>query len=197
MDQDGIGQDRIDQDGIGREGIGREGIGQDGTGREEAGRDQPGTSAGLRLATAADTTAVRELVREAYLPWVEIIGMRPMPMEADYPALIAADRVWVSGDVPGGPVDALIVLIPEDGALLVDNVAVHPAAQGRGLGRRLLAFAEDQARSRGLRVMRLYTNVKMTSNIALYESLGYQRTDHETIEGRQAVHLRKVLPSSG
>jgi ribosomal protein S18 acetylase RimI-like enzyme len=128
---------------------------------------------------------------------VEIIGMRPLPMEADYPALIAADRVWVRGDVPGGPVDALIVLIPADGALLVDNVAVHPSAQGRGLGRRLLAFAEDQARSRGLPALRLYTNVKMTSNIALYESLGYRRTDTETIEGRHAVHLRKELPPHG
>ncbi|MCW2885866.1 MAG: hypothetical protein QOE54_4892 [Streptosporangiaceae bacterium] len=160
------------------------------------GQGEPGTSADIRPATAADTSAVREVVQAAYLPWGEIIGMRPLPMEADYPALINAERVWVTGDAPGGPISALIVLIPEDGVLLVDNVAVHPSAQGRGLGRGLLAFAEDRARSLGLRALRLYTNEKMTSNIALYESLGYHRTDRETIEGRHAVHLRKVLSLS-
>lgn len=158
---------------------------------------QSGASAGIRPATVADTSAVQDVVREAYLPWVEVIGMRPVPMEADYPALIAAQRIWVAGDRSGGeggfPIDALIVLIPEDGALLVDNVAVRPPAQGRGLGRSLLAFAEDQARSRGLPALRLYTHRKMTSNIALYESLGYRRTGREAIEGGQAVHLRKVL----
>jgi hypothetical protein len=34
----------------------------------------------------------------------------------------------------------------------------------------------------------------MTSNIALYESLGYRRTGQETIDRRHAVHFRKDLP---
>jgi ribosomal protein S18 acetylase RimI-like enzyme len=154
-------------------------------------------SGDIRRATAADTSAVEQTVYAAYLPWVEIIGMRPLPMEADYVSLIEAGRIWVLVGGEHGPMDpaqALIVLVPEDGALLVENVAVHPSAQGQGIGRRLMAFAEDQARSLGLPALRLYTNEKMTSNIALYESLGYRRTGQETIDRRRAVHFRKDLP---
>jgi len=41
------------------------------------------------------------------------------------------------------------VLVPAPNYLLLDNIAVSPARQGLGLGRRLLAFAEDEALQRG------------------------------------------------
>ncbi len=142
----------------------------------------------VRIATQADRLTVEEIVQAAYQPWVRVIGMRPLPMEADHGALIEAGYVWVVD-----PLNALIVLVPEDGALLVDNVAVRPSAQGTGLGRRLLAFAEDRACELGLPAVRLYTNKKMTANIVLYRSLGYQETQEEPIEGRHVVHMRKPL----
>jgi GNAT superfamily N-acetyltransferase len=52
------------------------------------------------------------------------------------------------------------------GYLLLDNVAVLPAAQGRGIGARLLALADEQARSLGLGEIRLYTNEAITENLA-------------------------------
>ncbi|GGO74466.1 N-acetyltransferase [Nonomuraea cavernae] len=137
---------------------------------------------------AADLAAVEKLVHDAYEPWVEVVGMRPLPMEADYGVLIAAGRVHVTD-----PLDGLVVLVPEDGVLLVENVAVSPERQGRGVGRRLLAFAEEEARRLGLPALRLYTNAKMASNIALYESLGYVVTGRQGIEGRSAVLMRKEL----
>ncbi|WP_219466794.1 GNAT family N-acetyltransferase [Nonomuraea rhizosphaerae] len=144
----------------------------------------------MRLAEEADRAAVEELVREAYEPWVPVIGMRPLPMEADYAALIAAGRVHVTGD---DGLDGLVVLVPEDGVLLVDNVAVRPALHGKGIGRSLLAFAEREARRLGLPALRLYTNVRMTTNIALYESIGYVQLGRVGIEGRSAVVMRKQL----
>ncbi|MEU8247006.1 GNAT family N-acetyltransferase [Nonomuraea sp. NPDC048916] len=142
----------------------------------------------MRPAVAADLAAVEKLVHDAYEPWVEVVGMRPLPMEADYDALIAAGRVHVTD-----PLDGLIVLVPEPGVLLVENVAVQPERQGRGVGRTLLAFAEQEARRLGLPALRLYTNAKMASNIALYESLGYVVTGRQGIEGRSAVLMRKEL----
>src|SRR3954452_5797690 len=129
---------------------------------------------GIRLAESADRGAVETIVRTAYEPWVQRIGVRPLPLFADYGELIARGRVHV---LENGGVDALIVLEVLDGVLLVENIAVRPDRQGRGLGRRLMAFAEFRARSLGLQALRLYTNEKMTSNIGLYESLGYRETD--------------------
>jgi ribosomal protein S18 acetylase RimI-like enzyme len=145
---------------------------------------------GIRLAESADRAAVEAIVQAAYEPWVAVIGVRPLPMVADYGELISQGHVHV---LENGEIDALIVLEVTDGVLLVENVAVRPDRQGRGLGRRLMAFAEFRARSLGLTALRLYTNEKMASNIGLYESLGYRETGREAKNGRSVVHMRKKL----
>ena len=88
---------------------------------------------------------------------------------AEFRQRVANGEAWVLGD----PIEALVVLEDGDGHLLVDNVAVRPDLQGRGLGRALLDFAEETARGRGYRELRLYTNERMTENRALYAHLGW------------------------
>jgi len=61
----------------------------------------------------------------------------------------------------------VIVLAVTDGGFLIDNVAVHPAHRGTGLGRALLEFAEAEARSSGFDSIYLFTNEQMTENLAL------------------------------
>jgi hypothetical protein len=41
--------------------------------------------------------------------------------------------------------------------------------------------------------LRLYTNVKMTENRALYAHVGYVELDRDTFEGRRRVWMRKRL----
>jgi ribosomal protein S18 acetylase RimI-like enzyme len=77
----------------------------------------------------------------------------------------------------------LIVLVAEEGYLLLENVAVLPSAQGRGVGIRLLQFADARARALGLSEIRLYTNVAMTENLAYYPRYGYVET-HRRVGGR-------------
>lgn len=49
-----------------------------------------------------------------------------------------------------------------------------PAARGRGLGRRLLALAEQSARERGFRYMKLETAAVLRAAVELYERSGYR-----------------------
>ncbi|SNT60020.1 Acetyltransferase (GNAT) family protein [Actinomadura meyerae] len=152
----------------------------------------------IRLATRDDRPRIEEIVEAAYAPWAEVIGARPLPMDADYAALIAAGQVFVTGGDQGREdTDGLIVLVPEDGALLIENVAVAPARHGQGVGRALLAFAEERARALGLPRLRLYTNELMTANIALYERLGYRETTRKDVGGRSIVHMAKTLDPAG
>ncbi|MEI4470756.1 GNAT family N-acetyltransferase [Frigidibacter sp. MR17.24] len=145
----------------------------------------------LRPAGAGDLPAIAALVAESYGPWVARIGQRPGPLDDDYGALVAAGRVLVLEE--DGAVRALLVLIPEPGALLLDNVAVARAAQGRGLGRALVAEAEARARALGLPVLRLYTHARMDTNIALYQRLGFEITDRRVQNGRERVFMAKAL----
>jgi ribosomal protein S18 acetylase RimI-like enzyme len=109
----------------------------------------------------------------------------------DYGALIEEGRVHVVER--NGAVEGILVLIPGKDAMLLDNVAVAPAAQGLGLGRKLLEFAERTAIERGYRRIRLYTNEAMTENIALYSRIGYSETHRAEEKGLRRVYMVKAL----
>lgn len=144
-----------------------------------------------RLGGPADRAAVEAIVEAAYTPYIARIGQKPGPMLDDYGSLIAQGRVHVV-EQDGAPA-ALLVLIPEEGIMLLDNVAVMPGAQGRGLGRILLDFAEQAARDAGCSAIRLYTNAAMVENIRLYGRLGYRETHRAQERGLRRVHMRKPL----
>ncbi len=148
----------------------------------------------LRQAGAADASAIRELTREAYAKWVPVIGREPRPMVADYAEAVRRHRIdllYLDGELAG-----LIETIPQADHLLVENVAVAPAFQGRGLGRRLLAHAEQLAASLGHDEIRLYTNKLFAENLLLYRKLGYRVEREEGFDGGIAVHMTKRLRSS-
>lgn len=145
-----------------------------------------------RPAQPTDLPAIEAVIAAAYGPYVSRIGRPPGPLLDDYRVLIDAARVHVIEH--DGTVQGLLVLIPQPGALLLDNVAIAPAAQGLGLGRQLLQFAESTARSAGYSAIRLYTNEAMTENIALYTRLGYVETSRITENGLHRVYMEKPLP---
>jgi len=145
----------------------------------------------LRRAVAADAAAVRALTRQAYAKWVPLIGREPKPMTADYDQAVARHRfdlLYVDGTLA-----ALIETIREADHLLVENVAVSPDFQGRGLGRKLMAHAEVLAREQGFGMIRLYTNQRFAENIALYRRLGYQVDREEVVPAGVVTHMSKTL----
>jgi ribosomal protein S18 acetylase RimI-like enzyme len=146
----------------------------------------------MRLGRPEDAAAIRDLTREAYAKWVPLIGREPMPMVADYDEAVKHHRFDLL--YVGGVLAALIETVDEGDQLLIENVAVRPAFQGRGLGSRLMDQAEAIAWSLGRTRLRLYTNKLMTGNVALYLRLGY-RVDREA-EGPPGffrVHMSKAL----
>jgi GNAT superfamily N-acetyltransferase len=145
----------------------------------------------VRRAAAADVAAIEALVTRAYEPWIERIGIRPLPMEQDYAERIAAADAFVLEDE--GEIAGLLILEADGDRLTVDNVAIEPSRQGKGLGRRLLAYAEERARERGVPELRIYTHQKMTENIELYTRLGYVEYERRTKDGRDGVFMAKRL----
>jgi GNAT superfamily N-acetyltransferase len=143
-----------------------------------------------RQASPADLPAIERVIADAYARYLDRMDRPPAPMLADYGPAIERGEVWVLGE----PVIGVIVLESEPDGLLVENVAVSPAAQGTGNGRRLMEFAELHAASRGLRRLSLYTNELMTENLAIYARLGYQEIARRTQHGYRRVYMEKLLP---
>ena len=145
----------------------------------------------LRRAAPTDAPALASCVEAAYHHYIARIGQPPGPMRADYAEVIARHQVWVveaERQIIGG-----LVLIPEEDMLLLDNIAVHPAYQGRGIGRALLERAEAEALCQGYDALRLYTHETMTENIALYTRSGWVETHRGHHAGYARVFMRKRL----
>lgn len=92
-------------------------------------------------------------------------------------------RVWVVSGPADVPV-AYLLADPVDGNLHIEQVSVHPDHARRGLGRRLLEHAADQARSGGLPALTLTTFVTVPWNAPYYRRCGFRvLTDEELTPG--------------
>lgn len=144
----------------------------------------------IRPARPEDAPAIRLLVHDAYAHYVARLGKPPGPMLDDYDARIAAGQAWLS-EHDGAPEGVLVLESTTGNALLLDNVAVARHAQGKGLGRALVAFAETEARRRNCTELRLYTHVLMTENLALYQRLGFHETSRVNEKGYHRIYMTK------
>lgn len=146
----------------------------------------------FRRATTADAPTLADLVDTAYQHYIARIGARPGPMTEDYAEVIRNQKVIVAE--AAGAVVGLLVLDTTDEGFLIDNIAVHPAHRGAGLGRALLVFAEAEARRTGFDSIYLYTHEKMTENRELYSRLGYVEFDRRGEGAFARVFMRKRFP---
>jgi len=145
----------------------------------------------IRPANSADRAAVETIVRDAYSIYLGRMDKPPGPMLDDYGALIHDGAVSVLDQ--DGEIRAIIVLLSQPDHLLLDNIAVKPDSQGTGLGRRLIAFAENEAHRLGFSEVRLYTHQTMIENIALYTRLGFVETGRGRENGYDRVFMTKRL----
>ncbi len=76
-----------------------------------------------------------------------------------------------------------VFLKPEPGSLYIGKLAIAPASQGKGIGRRLLAVAEEIAREKGLPALRLETRIELTGNHATFAGWGFARTAENSHPG--------------
>ena len=148
--------------------------------------------AGLRRAGAADVAAVTALQRAAYAKNRPILGVEPLPLLADYAAVLADYEAWLLDGTDG--LDAVLILEPRADDLLIWSVAAAPGRQGSGLGNRLIAVADERASALGYQTLRLYTGDKLTHNVAWYERHGYVQERIEDLGDRRLVHMVKRLP---
>lgn len=145
----------------------------------------------LRPAHAEEAPALRQLVRTAYAHYVPRLGREPSPMLDDYAARIADHQAFVLE--ADGALQGVAVLEDSETGLFLDNIAVAPCAQGKGLGRQMLAWIEAEGRRRGHKRLWLYTNEVMAENISMYHHLGFGETHRAEESGYCRVFLEKSL----
>jgi len=137
-----------------------------------------------RLADSRDVSAITELInsafqKESFFKKGDRIDEAGVREKIDAGAMYVADEdgeiaacVYIDiADPKNGE-----VLAQGDGAGYIGLLAVDPAQQGRGLGRGMMRFAEEELRRRGctraqLRIIHLRTEL-----LAFYGGQGYRET---------------------
>ncbi|MDA7964499.1 GNAT family N-acetyltransferase [Ruegeria sp.] len=128
----------------------------------------------MRAATGADAEAIRACIAAAYDS-----ARREIPDLPDVTEGIAADIETRSVFVAEGrgQVMGVIIFAAQDDAILINNLAVSPQAQGQGIARHLLEQAESAARAAGLSRLHLRTHRLMQGTRAMYHHLGWAEVD--------------------
>ena len=149
----------------------------------------------IRRAEADDAKAIGAVfdaaVREGWKYLGELAAHPMFPSEE-----------WDEEVAKHAPPNALLVAINEADRL-IGFVAVHPAEgemyllfvhpdhAGRGVGRALLAAADEVLRSAGCCEAFLYTHEQNERAIAVYEAAGYRRDGMVRESEFRGVHLRE------
>lgn len=145
----------------------------------------------IRKAVGTDLAQIKSCAEAAYTMYIERIGEKPAPMVADFAGAIENENIYVMDDA--GQVCGFVIFYRRDDHVHLENVAVNPDYQQRGIGSRLIEFVEQQARAASYSRIELYTNARMTENLEIYPRLGYQEFDHRLEDGFDRVYFRKAL----
>jgi N-acetylglutamate synthase-like GNAT family acetyltransferase len=89
---------------------------------------------------------------------------------------------------------AIVEVIANSLFLLIENLAVSPAEQGKGIGAVLLNHILELVRSMGPSQMRLYTHSTFIANIAFFQARGFDGFLKEPLAaGGEAVHMNRAV----
>ena len=92
----------------------------------------------IRPAKQSHVDDIKICIDRAYEHYTERIGKIPGPMLDDYSMIVRNHQTFVV--ILGNRLAGVLVLIQKEDGMLLDNIAVHPDFQGRGIGRKLLEF---------------------------------------------------------
>lgn len=145
----------------------------------------------VRRAQPPDAKEMKACVQAAYQHYIARIGKPPGPMLDDYSEVIKRHQAFVATE--NKRIIGVLILILKNDGILMDNVAVLPEFQGKGLGHQLIQFAETQAFEQGFEYLDTYTNEVMIENIEMYSRLHYQETKRCQVAGYDRVYMRKKV----
>lgn len=145
----------------------------------------------FRRASDVDRPAVEQLQRAAYERNRALLGVEPLPLQADYGEIFRTMEVWLAEERDQLMGVLILDVRPDD--LLIWSIAAAPGAQRQGLGQIMLDAAEVRAGQLDRKEIRLYTGSVLAQLIGWYHRHGFEIEREEDIGDRHITHMIKRL----
>jgi N-acetylglutamate synthase-like GNAT family acetyltransferase len=107
------------------------------------------------------------------------------------PVIQKEDVVFVCED--NEQVIAFAILVKINDQILLDNIAVDPLHQKKGIGNNFIKFIEQYLIKQKISKYQLYTNEKMFENIDWYQKIGFKIFKKVTEKGYNRIYFEKKI----
>lgn len=145
----------------------------------------------IRRAIDDDIDRLAQIAGLAYSPYIKALGRKPAPMLANFSAQISDGTVSVA--CVKNTIIGYVINYPDDGYMHISSIALDPDFTSNGYGKLLIKHVEQEARYGNLLGIELYTNARMTANLAIYTHLGFAKVDQRNEYGFDRVYFRKTF----
>jgi ribosomal protein S18 acetylase RimI-like enzyme len=145
----------------------------------------------FRRAEAVDLGQVKALQASAYARNRRLLGMEPLPLQADYDEIFRTMEIWLAEE--RASLRGVLILQLRTDDVLIWSIATAPDARGQGLGPIMMDAAEVRCHQLGRSVIRLYTSSPLATLIGWYLRHGYQVERTEQLDDRELTHMIKRL----
>ena len=145
----------------------------------------------IRAATVTDLASIVEYSDLAFAYLTGHSGKSGVDAADDLRLQILEGSIQLICD--GEDVLGYISLYPAADQMFIDTLAVLQKHHRRGLGSRLLGFADGEALRRGLTTLNLFTKGTVEDNLAFYPRRGYRETGRCNDDGFCRVFYSKDI----
>lgn len=145
----------------------------------------------FRLADESDYKTIVEIITKSFEKYIKILKKKPSSLTTDYLPLIKNNQMYVL--VNADTVIGTVVLKMENRDMWISNMAVASCFQKRGMGGKLLLFAEEMAKKQNLKNVCLYTNSRITELLEYYKKQGFTEINRKNEDGFDRVYFSKTL----
>ena len=142
----------------------------------------------FRRAVAEDHEIIIAIALKAYEKYIERMGKEPAPMR---PVIQKEDVVFICED--NKQIIAFAILVKINDQIILDNIAVDPSHQKKGIGNNFIKFIEQYLIKKKFDKYQLYTNEKMFENIKWYQKIGFKIFKKVTEKGYNRIYFEKEL----
>jgi ribosomal protein S18 acetylase RimI-like enzyme len=146
----------------------------------------------FRRAEAGDLGRVKDLQALAYARNRRLLGMEPLPLQADYDEIFRIMEIWLAEE--RAALRGVLILQLRTDDILIWSIATAPDARGQGLGPIMMDAAEVRCHQLNRSVIRLYTSSPLANLIGWYLRHGYGVERTELLADRELTHMVKHLP---